>query len=138
MNDAARLARSVLDRFEEGIAASDVDALMSLCTEDVVLFGSARANVGSEASRDYLGLIVETYATIRWHLDPIEVVHADEARVVVAGFGEVEHSEVEHGEVERGAAAAPERTPFRLTLVLARAGEDWRIAHFHGSVPEAD
>ena len=133
MNDAARLARSVLDRFEEGVAASDVDALMSLCTDDVVLFGTARANVGSDASRDYIGVLVEIYATIRWHLDPIGVVHADEERVVVAGFGEVEHSEVEHG-----AAAAPERTPFRLTLVLARVGDDWRIAHFHGSVPEAD
>jgi uncharacterized protein (TIGR02246 family) len=127
VNDAARLARSVLDRLEERIAAHDLDALTAMCTDDVVLFGTARANVGADATREYLRLVVDSNARLRWHLDPIEVVHADDDRVVVAGFGEVEYDEGER----------LVRTPFRLTLVLERAGDDWLVAHFHGSVPEA-
>jgi uncharacterized protein (TIGR02246 family) len=127
VNDAARLARTVLDRLEEGIAAQDLAALTALCTDDVVLFGTARANVGADATREYLRLVIDSSARLRWLLDPIEVVHADDDLVVVAGLGEVEYDGGE-GRV---------RTPFRLTLVLERAGGDWLVAHFHGSVPEA-
>jgi ketosteroid isomerase-like protein len=127
VTDAARIARTLLDRLEQGIAASDLDALTALCTEDVVLFGSARANVGAAATREYLRLVVDSNASVRWLLAPVEVVHADDDRLVVAGVGEVEYEEGE----------GAERLPFRLTLVLERRGEDWLVSHFHGSVPEA-
>jgi uncharacterized protein (TIGR02246 family) len=126
MPSAASRARSVLDRFEAALAGSDIDAVMSLCTPEVVFFGSAHASVGRDATRAYLQQVIRGFAWIRWLLDPMVVVHADDDRVVVAGFGEVQGEE----------DGRELRLPFRVTLVIERVGEQWLVAHFHGSVPE--
>jgi uncharacterized protein (TIGR02246 family) len=128
MTDGSRIARAVLDRLEEAIAAKDMARVEALCTDDVVLFGTSATNVDGEASRRYLAHVVEANATLRWFLDPIVVVHHDDRRLLVAGVGEAEFDEGD----------GPQRVRFRLSLSLVRAGEAWRIAHFHGSMPAGD
>jgi ketosteroid isomerase-like protein len=120
----AATARSFLDRFEAGIAARD-SLLNAMCTDDVVLFGSSLANFGREKTDEYLRLVVEGN-TVRWHLDQWAVLHETEAQHLVAAEGQVESDD----------GTGPERSPFRLTLWLVREDEDWKIRHFHGSVPE--
>lgn len=124
--DGTAIARELLDRLEAGIAAHDSSALVELCTDDVVLFGTSRANFGPEEVRRYLELVVEANS-IRWALDRSSVVHQDDDHLLVAASGQVEFDEGE----------GPERSDFRLSLWLVREHEHWRIGHFHGSVPEA-
>ena len=124
--DGVATARALLDRFEAGIAARDLAALNQLCTKDVVLFGSSRANFGAEEARNYLQLVVEAN-TVRWLLDRWSVLHHDDGHLLVAADGQVEFDE----------GTGPERSRFRLTLWLVREDEDWTIGHFHGSIPDA-
>jgi ketosteroid isomerase-like protein len=124
--DGVAEARSFLDRFEASITAKDLATLVRLCTDDIVLFGSSRANFGPEESSEYLQLVVEAN-TIRWLLDRSSVVHQDDDHLLVASEGQVEFDD----------GSGPERSDFRLTLWLVRQQGTWRIGHFHGSVPEA-
>lgn len=123
--DGAAIARALLDRFEAGIAARDLTALIEMCTEDVVLYGSARANVGREEARRYLELVVQAN-TLRWLLDSWSVLHHDDKYLLLAATGQVEFDE----------GTGPERSDFRLSLWLVRETETWKIGHFHGSVPD--
>lgn len=125
--DGIAIARELLDRLEAGVAARDVSALTELCTSDVVLFGAARANFGPAEVGHYLRLVVESNSTIRWLLDRWSVVHHDDAHLLVAASGQVEYDEED----------GPERSDFRLSLWLVREDGDWKISHFHGSVPDA-
>ncbi len=125
--DGVAIARSLLDRLEAGIAASDLPALTELCADDIVLFGSARANFGAEETRRYLGMVAEFNSTVRWFLDRWSVLHQDDQHLLVAGDGEVEFDE----------GTGADRSEFRLTMWLVREAGDWKIRHFHGSVPEA-
>ena len=125
--DGVAIARELLDRLEAGVIARDASALDELCTSDVVLFGTAGANVGSEEVGRYLRLVVDSNSTIRWLLDRWSVVHNDGEHLLVAASGHVEFDEGE----------GPERSEFRLSLWLLRENGDWKIGHFHGSVPAA-
>lgn len=124
--DGVAIARELLDRLEAGVAARDLSALDELCTSDVVLFGTARANFGPEEVGRYLRLVVEA-SSIRWLLDRWSVVHHDGEHLLVAASGQVEF---DLGE-------GLERSEFRLSLWLVREDDDWKLSHFHGSVPEA-
>jgi uncharacterized protein (TIGR02246 family) len=124
--DGVAVARQLLDRFESCIAARDLAGLDELCARDVVLFGTSRANFGSEESSAYIRLVVEA-TTVRWLLDRWAVLHHDDAHLLVAAEGLIE--------TDDGAGA--ERSAFRLTLWLVREQGEWRIKHFHGSVPDA-
>lgn len=124
--DGVAIARALLDRLEAAVAARDLLALNAMCTSDVVLFGTARANFGREEVGHYLRLVVEANS-IRWLLDRWSVVHHDEEHLLVAASGKVEFD----------GGQGLERSEFRLSLWLMREDDDWRISHFHGSVPEA-
>jgi ketosteroid isomerase-like protein len=126
-SDGIAIARELLDRLEAGVAARDASALNELCTSDVVLFGSAAANFGAQEVGRYLRLVIESNSTIRWLLDRWSVVHSGGEHLLVAASGHVEFDEGE----------GPERSDFRLSLWLLREAGDWKIGHFHGSIPEA-
>lgn len=97
-----------------------------MCADDLVVFGTAAVSFGSEEVRRYLRLVVEA-GTVRWMLDRWVVVHQDDTSLLVAASGEVESD----------GGAGPEREAFRLSLWLVRENADWKIGHFHGSVPGA-
>lgn len=117
-------ARSMLDRFEAGIAARDLSTLIALCSEQVVLFGSAQANFGPEETINYLRSVMDANS-VRWVLDQWAVLHHDDVTLLVAAEGHVETDD----------GSRPERWAFRLTLWLIREGGDWKLGHFHGSIP---
>ena len=113
--DGVAVARSFLDRMEMAIAARDLAALRQLCTQDVDLFGTARANFGLEDSSNYLQMVVHRH-TIRWFLDRWSVVHHDDDQLLVAASGQVESDD----------GTERERVDFRLTLWLVRHAGDWK------------
>lgn len=123
-DDGIAAARALLDRFEAGIAARDVATLRAMCAEDVVLFGSAQANFGAEATDTYLRRVVEDN-TVRWILDEWAILHHDDSTLLAAAEGHVETND----------GNTTERSAFRLTLWLIRDGHDWKLEHFHGSIP---
>ncbi|MCD4535852.1 nuclear transport factor 2 family protein [Nocardioides sp. cx-169] len=125
-SEGAATARTLLDRMEAAIAARDTAALDALCVEDTVLFGTSAANFGGEESRAYVRLVAESNA-VRWLLDRWAVVHEDDGHLLATATGVVEGDD--GNEIER--------SDFRLSLWLVRQGEQWRIGHFHGSVPQA-
>lgn len=125
VNRGVATARSFLDRFEAAIAGRDLAALNEMYTDDVVLFGTSRANFGPEESGEYIRRVVDA-STVRWHLGRWAVLHETPTQLLVAADGQVESDD----------GTGPERSPFRLTLWLIRKDEDWKIGHFHGSVPE--
>jgi uncharacterized protein (TIGR02246 family) len=127
MPERVAVAREMLDRLEAAVAAGDLAALDQLCTDDVVLFGSAAANFGPDETSAYLRFVVESNATIRWQLDRSSVVHDDGDRLLVAASGHVDF----------GGGDDVERSDFRLTLWLVRHDDVWLIRHFHGSIPES-
>ena len=124
--DGTAVAQALLSQFEAGIAERDLTSLAELCTDDVVLFGSSRANFGPKEVGDYLRLVAESN-TVRWLLDRWSVLHHDDAHLLAAAEGQVEFDD----------GTGAERSDFRLTLWLVRDDERWRLSHFHGSVPEA-
>jgi ketosteroid isomerase-like protein len=126
-SDGVAIARELLDRLEAGVIARDASALDELCARRVVLFGTAGANVGSEEVSRYLRLVVESNSIIHWLLDRWSVVHNDGERLLVAASGQVEFDD----------GNGPERSDFRLSLWLVREADDWKIGHFHGSIPAA-
>ena len=123
--DAVAEARGFLDQLEAAIAAKDLAALTALCTEDVALFGSSRANFGLAESNDYLRLVADAN-TVRWFLTRWSVAHHDEDHLLVAAEGQAETDD----------GSNTERSAFRLTLWLVRHEGGWRLGHFHGSVPQ--
>lgn len=120
------IARSFLDRLEAAIAAGGLAGLRELCTDDVALFGTARANFGLAETSDYLRLVTQQN-TIRWFLDRWSVLHHDDRHLLVAAAGRVESTD----------AAETVGQDFRLTLWLTQQQGEWRLRHFHGSVPES-
>ncbi|GEP34316.1 hypothetical protein NSZ01_20840 [Nocardioides szechwanensis] len=124
--DGVATARAVLDRLEAGIAAGDLSLLSELCAGDVVLFGSSRASFGHEETVGYLELVAQAN-TIKWLLDRWSVIHQDDEQLLVAAVGQVEFDD----------GTGPQRADFRLTLWLVREDGEWRLRHFHGSVPAA-
>ena len=106
------IAREMLDRLEAGVIARDALALDELCARDVVLFGAAGANVGTQEVGRYLRLVVESNSTIRWLIDRWSVVHNDGEHLLVAATGKVEYDE----------GTGPERSDFRLFVVVGTGG----------------
>src|SRR5688500_6120916 len=103
-SEGVAIARELLDRLKAGIAARDTSAVNGLCPNDVVLFGTARANFGPDSVGQYLGMVVESNSMIRWHFDRESVVHHAGDHLLVASSGQVEFE----------ADTGPERSGFRL------------------------
>ena len=123
--EGAATARALLDRLEAAIAARDLASLDALCLDRTVLFGSAAASFDGATSRDYLHRVAGANA-VRWDLDRWALLHEDDDHLLAAATGRVsadDGDEIEHFD-------------FRLTLWLVREGGEWRVGHFHGSVPQ--
>lgn len=125
-HDGAAIARAVLDRLEAGVAAGDLPALRAAFTDDAVLIGTARANFTRDEVEDYLDLVAGAGA-LRWTIERWHVVSDSDDHVLITGSSQVENAGDD----------GFESSDFRLTMALVLDADEWRIEHFHGSVPEA-
>ncbi len=118
-------ARSIVAGLQAAVAGHDPDAAARLFHEDAVLVGTSAYNAGPEAVTAYVRLVVEQPATLSWELADVDVF-LEQADLL--GFAA-------RGEVVLLADGTEHREPFRLTLVVRRTREGWRILSFHGSIP---
>jgi uncharacterized protein (TIGR02246 family) len=129
MGDPEQEARELLGRLQDAVAAKDLDLLKALFTDDVVLFGTAAANLDREQSERYLEAVVAQDGVIRWGWDRVlPLVHEPEL-LVFSVVGSV-------GFDDADGRAIGERDDFRLTCVAVQRDGRWLLQHFHGSVPQ--
>lgn len=126
MRDEEQTARQILDDLQTAVASKDLDRVAALLDDDVVVFGTAAANLGLEQTTSYLAALLQLDGTVRWGWDQVLPLASEPGLLVFAVLGTVG---VDDGE---GAADAD---PFRLTCVAVLRDHRWRLRHFHGSIP---
>jgi ketosteroid isomerase-like protein len=124
-------ARNVLDDLQRAAVARDHAAALGLMTDDIVLFGTAGANLDRPSASEYLRLVFDQEGVIRWDWKTVQVVDARAGAVTFVALGTVGFHD---GGQEQGEA---ERVPIRLSALIVDEGDRWRLRHFHGSTPEA-
>jgi uncharacterized protein (TIGR02246 family) len=118
-------ARSVFAELQAAITDHDHDRVTRLFHGDAVLIGASAYNSGPEAVSAYLRLVVDQPASLSWELAEVDVFLADGDLLGFAAQGEIVVRE----------DASEDRAAFRLTLVVRRGPDGWRILSFHGSIP---
>ena len=102
----------------EAFNSHDLDRHMELYTEDAMLFGSVdELQDGRTAIRNYFGKRPAGTRVKSYPMPRVRQVAADVA--ITAG-----HVDFANGD---------ELSPYRMTWVLVRRDDDWRIAQHHGS-----
>jgi uncharacterized protein (TIGR02246 family) len=122
-----QIARGILNELQESVAAKNPDRLARLFTDDVVLFGTAAANLDRNETMAYLARVVAQDGIIKWEWDRVAILVSAPALLCFAVLGTVGFEE---------AAGTADRDVFRLTCVAVEQGGRWRLRHFHGSVPQ--
>ena len=118
-------ALAVLDKWVAAFAASDVDAITRLNAPDVLFMGTGSKTVvtdPAEIKKYFEGALL----TRRPRAAPIsssEVMVVSDSVVVIAGLN------TSTG-VQDGKAFA---NPGRVSFVIAKRGDEWKIVHFHRS-----
>lgn len=129
MTDPHQTAMGILTELQDAVAAKDLDRLSQLFADDVVLFGTAAANVDREQTVAYLALAIAQDGIIRWTWDRLSVLVSAPGLLTFAVLGTV-------GFEDSLGLPVDERSPYRLTCVVIEEEGRWRLRHFHGSVPE--
>ena len=118
-------ALAVLDKWGAAFAASDVDAIVSLYAPDALFMGTGSTSVVTD-TRDIRKYFEGTLLTDKPRGAPIRsttvMVLADDAVLVVALNDSTR--------VKDGATIA---SPGRVTFVIAKRGDGWKIVHMHRS-----
>lgn len=130
MTDAELTARELLAELQHAVAAKDLDRLSRLFDDEVVLFGTAAANLDRAETVAYLARVVGAGEIIRWAWDRVTVLVTRPGLLTFAVVGSVWLE-------DDMARPVGDRTAFRLTCVALEQHGRWRLRHFHGSVPEA-
>jgi uncharacterized protein (TIGR02246 family) len=128
VTDHEQSARRILDQLQDAIAAKDLARLAELLDNDVVLFGTAAANVGRVATADYLARVVGQDGTIRWEWEQVLPLLDAPDLLVFAATGTV-------GLDDDQGRPTGARDVIRLTCVAVAQEGQWRLRHFHGSIP---
>ena len=129
MIDEEQAARRVLAQLQDAVAAKDLSKLAELFDDDVVLFGTAAANLDRVQTVDYLARVAGQEGTIRWEWEQVLPLFNRSEVLVFAAIGTV-------GLDDAQGRSIGEREPFRLTCLAVAQDGHWRLRHFHGSVPE--
>jgi uncharacterized protein (TIGR02246 family) len=118
-------ALAVLEKWQKAFAASDVDAIMSLNSPDVLFMGTGSKSVTTDpaAIRKYFENALLTRRPRAAPISSSEVRVLSDTAVVVAGLN------TSTG-VTDGKTFA---NPGRVTFVVAKRGQEWKIVHFHRS-----
>jgi uncharacterized protein (TIGR02246 family) len=131
MIDEELTARRVLAQLQDAVAAKDLSKLAELFDDDVVLFGTAAANLDRVQTAAYLARVAGQEGTIRWEWEQVLPLFDRPEVFVFAAIGTV-------GLDDAQGRTVGEREPFRLTCVAVAQDGHWRLRHFHGSVPEKE
>ena len=121
---------ATLDRFDLLISARGWSLLSLFATDaDAMLAASEVGDLarGPEAIREHLAMVFRSPARLSFEWRSREASVVGEAAWIFA-----------NGELILRGPAGEERTPYRLTVVLERRGDEWLWRHFHGSQPRPD
>ena len=121
---AHNYVRAVMDAFGAAVRAQDIEKVLSLSTDDVILVGSGREEVGigrDDVTR-FLTSLFSELPPITWDWDDWEIRDGGSH----AWF--VTEGRVSYGETT---------SPYRASGVCRRddLGE-WKLAMFHGAAPD--
>ncbi len=124
-NTAEAAALAILTRWIEAFSAGDVDAIVDLYAPDALFIGTSSKDVVTETAdvRSYFENALHTRKLTTAPLQSQSVMVLSEDAALVTGLSAV--SGVRDG--------APFTNGGRVTFVIARRGEAWRIVHFHRS-----
>lgn len=117
-------ALAVVDRWRAAYAAADVDAMVALYAPDAASFGTGSRTLVTDpdALRAYFRFGLVDRQARSAEFGPHEVRVLSDDAVVVTGLDTLH------------AATEPTTMHGRVTFVVARGADGWRIVHFHRSV----
>lgn len=126
---AEKIARDILDALQDAFTRHDLPAVTRLLDDEVVLFGTAAANLDQTQTVAYVARVMGQEGTLRWEWDQVVPVLDGPGVLAFAVVGSVGFEEADGQRVG-------ERDDFRLTCVAVLRGGHWRLRHFHGSIPQ--
>jgi ketosteroid isomerase-like protein len=129
MSDPEQVARGLLGALQEAFAAHDLAAVTRLFDDEVVLFGTAAANLDRTQTDAYVARVIAQEGILRWGWDQVVPVLDEPGVLAFAVVGTVGFEDAQGQPVG-------ERDAFRLTCVAVLRQGQWRLRHFHGSVPQ--
>ena len=103
----------------------DVERLVDLFTEPGVLIGTSGDGRDAAGLRAYLTAVATQPESLRWDWVDVVPFHDESDVIAFAAFGDVVVSD----------GTTEQRWPIRASLVAVHDTGDWRIKHFHGSIP---
>lgn len=122
-------ALAIVDRWAQAFTASDVDAITALYAPEALFFGTGSKTLVTKPDeiRAYFERGLLTHRPRGATLGEHQVAVISDTVVVVTGMDTV--TSVREG--------VPTRAIGRVSFVIAKKGDAWRIVHFHRSaVPE--
>jgi uncharacterized protein (TIGR02246 family) len=118
-------ALQVLEKWTKAFADSDVDAIVKLYAPDALFMGTGSKTVVTDPAeiRKYFEDALLTRRPRGAPMRDEKVLSLSDEVVVVAGLND-----------STGVAdGKPFTNPGRVTFVVAKRGEEWKIVHFHRS-----
>ena len=128
MPDPQHVARGILERLQNAFVSKDPVAVAELFDDQLVIFGTAAENLDRTQSDEYVARVFSQPGTVRWGWDQVVPVLSEPDVVVFVVVGTV-------GFQDAQGQPAGERDAFRLTCVAVARHGNWRLRHFHGSIP---
>jgi uncharacterized protein (TIGR02246 family) len=128
MSDPQQVARDILERLQNAFVSKDPEAVAELFDDQLVVFGTAAENLDRTQSDEYVARVFSHPGTVRWGWDQVIPVLSEPDVVVFVVVGTVGFDDAQ-------GQPNGERDAFRLTCVAVARHGNWRLRHFHGSIP---